>query len=151
MDCSDRAGLTSLYLSGELDAARSAGFRAHLESCPRCAREIADAADIDARLCRELHGEDLCSAELETKILSAVKRASFRRSIGIAASAAALAAMFALGFWVRATPAAAKLLASAAQDHHREVVDRERRIWVADVADVAPLAARAGITAELAA
>jgi anti-sigma factor RsiW len=147
MDCEDRAELTPFYLSGELDAPRTAAFEAHVKSCRECAREMEQNAELDARLREEILGEPIETAALEARIAWAIRQ---RSSVGwmIAASVAAMLMIGGIGYRMRVDSVRTKLFADAAEDHHSEVVDRERRTWVSDPAAVEALAERAGIEAK---
>lgn len=146
MDCKNRAELTPLYLSGELDAARSGDFGAHLATCRACARETEQHAEMDARLREEIFREPLDASALEEKIARRVRHASLSRRIWrTAGMAAGVAAILAIGTVVHRGHADTRLLEDAAQDHHREVVDQERRTWVSDAGAVEALAQRAGV------
>ena len=149
MNCDERAELTPLYLSGELDHARTAAFQSHLESCSICAREIEQHGEIEARLREEFLRERLETAALErniaTKIAGRVKRETTVRTITIAAS---VAAILLAGTIVYRSHLQAELAAHAAQDHHREVIDREPRRWVSEPNAVEELARREGVAVE---
>lgn len=140
MDCNHRAELAPLYFSGELDAARTLEFGAHLQSCELCARIMEQHAEIDARLRQEILHEAFDTAALEARIEQGMRRVSLLRRIAAVAAAAILAIAF---FLIHGQ--AARLASDAAQDHHREVVDREPRAWSSDATAVAAMAARAGV------
>jgi len=140
MDCDQLRDLTPLYLSGELDESRAAAFRGHLASCPSC--------DLDARLRHEILSDDVDTTALDARILAAVKSAPRRRvSVSIAASIAAVLVIGVIAY--RVSTAASPLFAAAALDHHREVIDHQRRSWISDPAAVEALAEREGIGPEL--
>jgi hypothetical protein len=142
MDCHDRAELTPLYLSGEIDEVRAAAFRTHLDSCCACAQEMEQHADNDARLREEIFREPVETDVLDAKIRSEIKHPAAVRWIAIAASFAAI--LFAAATIYRAH-LQAELFSYAALDHHREVVDQEPRRWVSDQNAVQSLAERAGV------
>jgi hypothetical protein len=142
MNCDDRAELAPLFLSGELDEARTAAFQSHLSACASCAREMEQHAEIDARLRSEILREPVETAALEARILSRIGR---ERTIRWAAIAAGVTAMLLGSALLYQSRERARLLDDAAQDHHREVVDREARRWVAEEGAVPELAGRAGL------
>jgi anti-sigma factor RsiW len=142
MICMDVWGLSSLYLSGELDAARTAEFRGHLETCPACAAEVETMTQIDARLRDAIRSEPADTGVLDARIRQSIAPLS-RRWIGLAASLAA--AVVIAGIAYRLSGAPERVCADAAFDHRREVVDGQPRKWLSDESSIAALADRRGI------
>src|SRR5580700_87950 len=117
MTCKDVVALSPLYLSGELDSARSAEFGAHLEACGACAREMREQRELDARLRAAILDERVETDELDRGIRRRVARASVRRirakwiaAIASVAAALVVALVVAWTFY-RAVPLSASLYA----------------------------------------
>jgi len=142
MICQDVLGLSSLYFSGELDEARAAEFRAHLQACPACAAEIEQMAEVDARLRDAMQTEPVDTAMLDARIRRHIAAPS-RRWISIAASFAAAVVIAGIAYRVSAGPE--RVCTDAASDHQREVVEGQRRTWLSDTDSIAALAVRQGI------
>jgi len=142
MICQDVLGLSSLYLSGELDEARTAEFRAHLQSCPACAVEIEQMAEVDTRLRDAMQTEPADTAMLDARIRRHIAAPS-RRWISVAASFAAAVLIAGIAYRVAGGPD--PVCAAAASDHRHEVVEGQRRTWLSDTDSIAALADRQGI------
>jgi anti-sigma factor RsiW len=149
MDCDEIVALTPLFLSGELDSARTSVFQAHLDSCRPCAREIQQHLDQDARLREEIRHEPMETAALDARILESIKRPRVHLPVAVAAAIAAMLVIAAVGYRVHTASPAGRILSDAAQDHHSEVIDRQPRRWVSDPSGLQALAGRAGIAPRL--
>ncbi|MGH9559319.1 MAG: anti-sigma factor family protein [Bryobacteraceae bacterium] len=143
MTCSEIAALSPLYLSGELDTPRAAGFAAHLETCPACATEIEREIETDRRLREVFLAAETNTGELDRRIRARLR--SHRTAWTIGGIAAAIALLIG-GFAYRdvfAPPL--PIYADAAADHRLEVVERQPRLWRSQANDIDALAAREGI------
>jgi anti-sigma factor RsiW len=142
MTCKETLAVSSLYLSGELDAEQAAEFRAHLGACPACAGELERLTELDARIRDAVLGEPVDSAGVETRVRQAITP---RRSWWIGVAAAIVGAAVLSVYTYRAAQPPPRECTAAATDHHREVVDARPRNWLSDPAAVEALAARQGI------
>jgi anti-sigma factor RsiW len=125
MTCNEAVALSTLYLNGELDSASCVEFDAHLHACPSCARELREQQELDARLRTAILDEPLDTRELDQRIRRHVMAGTPWPWISAAAGVAA-ALMVAWIVFARSTP---HVYAEAAEDHRREVVEREARHW----------------------
>ena len=142
MNCAEVLKMLPLYLSGELDAAGAAAFRAHLASCPACVRELEQQIELDARVRQAILGEEVDTRALDERIRRRI--ASGKRIwIGIAAGIAVALVLTALVYRFQA--GARSVYAAAAEDHRSEVTQRQHRRWVADRASLEKLAARESV------
>ena len=145
MTCSDVTGLLPAYLAGDLDAPRAAAFGAHLERCAACAAEIEQQRELDSGLRAVVFGDVPETAALERRIHVRIAASSRRAWAGaIAAGIAGLVLLAGLGFHAWTQPP--RFYADAAQDHRREVVEGQRRMWYTD-RGVEALARREGLAA----
>ncbi len=154
MNCTDIWQLAPLYLSGELDSARTEQFAAHLRTCDACAREIGQQQAFDSLLQAGVLSEPIDSATVE-RVERAVERMvrrsiaaeSRRRVLAVAGIAATLAvAAFGIRMASRAARATiAPIYTAAAFDHRIEIVDGQPRKWFTDPAAIEGLARSQGI------
>jgi anti-sigma factor RsiW len=128
--CMELAELSPLYLSGELDSRRAAALDAHLKRCPRCFEELRRQAQLSA-----------ARRERQT----GVRPHRPRPWVLAVASATAMFLLAALGSLVLMGPQLGRVYASAAQDHRREIGERQPRRWVSGPAQIAALAERRGV------
>lgn len=128
MTCKDVAALSPLFFSGELDRAQAAEFQAHLEVCSSCARELRDQVALDASLRQVILDEHLDLEPLNQRIRQNLTRRVAWRWISAAASIAAALVVASIVF--RTPTVGAGILADAAEDHRREVVEQEARRWI---------------------
>jgi anti-sigma factor RsiW len=142
--CAEILEMFPLYLSGELDTARSVGVRAHLASCPACARELEHQNELDARVRQEIFAEELDTRALDGRIRQQIASRIWRRR-WIAVAAGIVVAMALTALVYRFAPGPQSVYAAAAQDHRSEVTLRRHRSWVSDRASVETLAAREGV------
>lgn len=145
MKCTEIAELAPLYLSGELDAGRSAEFAGHLKSCRACALEIHQMMETDASLREAVVAEDVDTNALDQRIrrqIAAERRPRFR---WIATAAAVAVGTLLAGLGIRALVASPALYSDAIADHRVEVINRQPRRWVPDRPGIEALAARAGL------
>jgi len=145
MNCEQLAQLASLYLSGELDPARSATLRAHLQGCAACATEIEQQRDLDARLRAGVVADDLDYTPLERRVRRRIAADSAARTRFVLAAAGVAAVLLAAGLASRITPRLARVYQDAALDHRREIVDGQPRPWLTDPAAIESLAASQGL------
>ena len=130
MNCAEMAALAPLYLSGELDAARTSAVNAHLQICAACARDVEQQRELDARLRGALLAEDPGTNVLVPGIRRRIAVARAKRrvlTLALTAASVVLAPGVLLYRFRRWPPVRA--LTDAAQDHRREVVDRQVRKW----------------------
>ena len=139
MNCERPAQLAPLLFFRRTGCAAS-GF---LPRCAQCAQEMAQYAEIDARL-RELLREPQ-----NTFVLDATIAAQLHHRWRFAATTVGVAALLVIGVFAYRAQADKQLVADAARDHHEEVVDREPRTWVVDASAVEALAGRSGLSPEL--
>ena len=155
MTCSDAASLIPLYLTAELDEARTHEFLRHTHACPDCAREASEQAALDARMRAAILSEPVDPAAVERRVLqkiAAEKATQTRHSFpsqrwGFAA--AGIAALLTIGvFGYRTTlhPDSNRTFAAAARDHRLEIEDRQPRKWRTDLVSVTEIAVREGIS-----
>jgi anti-sigma factor (TIGR02949 family) len=97
--CDEALELLEPYLDGDLSPAGSSGLRAHLESCPSCAAELALAAKIQREL-RSLPQLD-CPPEVVERVRDAGRGEVVpfrpRRALGLRIAAAAAVLLLAVG------------------------------------------------------
>jgi len=134
-----------LYLSGEMEAAERDAFEAHLAKCPACTLKIADHRNLDAAL-RSALGDLPDAGRVEQVVqrkISADRRRQRMAWAGAIAAAVILAAGAALAWarWSRAP----EWYADAALDHRTEVIEGQPRHWRTGDAELAGVAARAGL------
>ena len=141
MNCKDVLELSCLYLSGELEAPRSARVRLHLDACPACAGEMGRLADVDARV-REV----LLAEPADTSVIERNVRETIRPSRRWIAVAAAMAAVIVIGLAVRTEFRPDPICLDAAVDHRDEVVNGAPRKWRTDENEIAQLAAKQGVS-----
>ena len=142
MNCKDISELSPLYLSRELDAARTAEFRGHLASCPSCANECEHLAELDARMREETAAEYVDTTALDQRVRESIARPVRRWMIPAGIAAVLVAGFFAYRVWL--TPDRA--CTEAALDHQREVVEGARRTWRSDPGAISELADRQGVS-----
>jgi len=155
MNCSDISELAPLYVAGELDAARAAGFDAHLKTCSSCFRELEAQAKLEARLREIVLAQEVDAARVNRRIremlakeslVEAVKRLERPRRRWIAATAGIAAAFFLLVAGYLLLPGrVSPVYADAAEDHQSEVIDRAPRRWQTDPAEIAARARKVGV------
>ena len=157
MNCKELAELSPLYLAGELDEVRMAGFDIHLRTCPACATDIEQQKDLDALLCDAVLAEQIdtssvdmlirqtIQAQRESKFDPQSSTSAHRYWIAIAA-AIVLAAIAGLSYRYWPSPVVAPVYAAVVHDHQVEVVERARRPWVSDSAVIELLAAKQGVS-----
>ncbi len=143
MNCKDVSELSSLFLSRELDSARTGELRKHLENCRSCAAEIDQLRQIDVRVRDAVFSESVDASQIEDNVRQAIAAPS-RRWMGAAASIAAAIVIGGIGFRLWSAPN--RTCVEAAGDHKAEVVNGARRTWRADPASIAELADRQGIS-----
>jgi len=142
MNCEDISELSPLYLSRELDALRREEFHEHLASCPACLAEMEQLAEIDARVRDAILCEDVDTASLDRRVRQSIVRPVRRWLIATSVAAAIVIAL--IGYRVWSAPD--RTCIAAADDHQREVVAGERRVWKLDLPAIGELAGRQGIS-----
>jgi len=140
MNCREALELSSLYLSRELDGARAAEMRNHLDSCSSCAGEMEQIREADLRL-RDV----LLDEQVDTSAIDARVRECIRPSRRWMAAAAGIAAALVVGLTVRMELRPDPTCVDAAVDHHDEVVNGVPRRWRTDAQEIAQLAAKQGV------
>ena len=157
MNCKELAELSPLYLAGELDEVRMAGFDIHLRTCPACATDIEQQKDLDALLCDGVLAEQIdtssvdmlvrqtIQAQRESKFDPQSSTSAHRYWIAIAA-AIVLAAIAGLSYRYWPSPVVAPVYAAVVHDHQVEVVEGAHRPWVSDSAVIDLLAAKQGVS-----
>jgi hypothetical protein len=153
MNCSEVNALSPLYLSGELDATRSAAVAKHLATCPECSLQLQMHADLDNLLRQAILSEHISTVALDRRVhehlavepeLPPVRSFPRRTFIAIAAAAVLL---FAAGIgYALFGNHPAPVYADAAADHHDEVIDQQPRKWLVDRAAIASLAEKHGVS-----
>jgi anti-sigma factor RsiW len=147
MNCAEIGTLAPLYLSGELDEARTAAMREHLQSCADCARDIEQQRELDARLRGALLAEEAGTNVLVPGIRRRIAVAEAKRRVLTLALTAAGVVLTAGLILYRSfgPPNVPRVFADAAQDHRREVVDRQVKKWRTAADDIEALARRQGL------
>lgn len=157
MTCGEIAGLTPLYLTGELDARQAAEFDAHLRACPACMRELELQSRLDARLRDVVLAEEDMAARVDRHVRELIAADAAqppvpqlaprtRRWAALALAVAAAAIVLAgIGYRTLVRQAVARIYADAAWDHGLEVVERQPRPWLTDPGQIATLAEQQGI------
>jgi hypothetical protein len=147
MNCSEARELAPRYLTGELEPARAGAYAAHLKSCSACSAEIEQLRNLDILLRAAVLSENVACEPLENRVRQqiAAETRDRKRWLWIASSAAIV--LLAAGIVARIAFRVPTLYAEAATDHHREIVDRQPRVWVTDAAGIAGLAESRGIPA----
>jgi anti-sigma factor RsiW len=148
MNCAEIATLSPLYLSGELDAERTAEVGAHLRICPACARDIEQQRDLDARVRGALLAELRSTGTLEPRIHRSIAVARAKRrvmAVGLVAAGMVLAAGF--FFYRFVAPPVSALAMDAVRDHRREVIEKRVKKWRSDAREIDALAQRQSIPA----
>jgi anti-sigma factor RsiW len=135
--------LSPLYLTGELDRARTEELARHLRGCPACASDLG----VDKLMRETVLSERVDSAPLERRVHQLIAQESRRvmqRWMFAAAGVAALALIAALGY--RAIFKTTPVYAAAARDHHLEIVDHQPRKWFTDRSAIEDLAGKQGFS-----
>jgi hypothetical protein len=106
---------------------------------------------MDAQLRAVILAEAMDTAALDASIRKQIAAEINRRSVqrGKWIAAAGLAAMLAIamgGYWFMPNRGPAAMCADAAMDHRAEVIEHQRRNWLADAAAIDALAARRGLS-----
>jgi len=144
MNCAEIATLAPLYLSGELDAARTSAVNPHLQTCSACARDIEQQRELDALLRDALLAEESGTNVLVPDIRRRIAVAQAKRRVLTLALTAASVILLAGVLIYRSKPIPL-VFADAAQDHRREVVDRQTRKWRSSAGEIDALAQRQGL------
>lgn len=153
MNCSEVSALSPLYLSGELDATRSAEVAKHLATCPECSLQLQMHADLDNLLRQAMLSEHISTVALDRRVHERIatapnpqpNRSVPRRAFIALAAAAILLLVAGLGYALFGNHPA-PVYADAAADHHDEVIDQQPRKWIKDRAAIASLAEKHGIS-----
>jgi anti-sigma factor RsiW len=149
MNCAAIATLVPLYHSGELDAARAAAVGAHLKFCAACARDIEQQREMDARLRSALLAGESDSSTLTPRIRRRIAADEAKRRVltgGLVAASALVTATFLLYRSFIGSPAP-RVFAAAAEDHRREVVERQAKKWRSAADEIESLARRQALPA----
>jgi anti-sigma factor RsiW len=148
MTCKDIAALSPLYFSGELDAAQGVEFERHLEVCESCSRELRDQMALDARLREAILEEPLESEGLDRRIRQRrVQRPLVSQFWRWTSAGASIAAALVVAWVVfRTSVPGASILADAAEDHRREVVEQEARHWISSQSAIDATALSQGVS-----
>jgi anti-sigma factor RsiW len=149
MQCGAARELMPLYLSGELEGSLRPGLDAHLDHCAAC-RALVDAEQqVDAELRNSLLAEEVAIGP----ILNRFRNEAISKRLGLRAKlamAAGLVATIAAGFtYWQVAGEVPKVYAAALRDHHRELVEKQPRRWVSELAAVELLATEQGVAAQL--
>jgi hypothetical protein len=139
MNCEDILELAPLYLSGELDEAERARFRAHLAGCWNCARMVARQEQMDALL-RDAFASDLSQP---AAALKSIQKTRSVRLLTAGAIAATIAAAAILGIRILRP---SSVFSDAAEDHRVEVVNHQPRRWRTDPAEIQKIAQHYGFS-----
>jgi anti-sigma factor RsiW len=145
MTCKDVVALSPLYLSGELDSSRTVEFAEHMDACAECAREVREHKELDLRLRRAILAEPVETDQLDRRVRENAARRAYGRWVSAAASIAA-ALLFGWIFYRVSVPGM-KVYDDAAEDHRREVVERQNRRWISDGAAIDAMALGQGVGA----
>jgi anti-sigma factor RsiW len=144
MKCSDIAEFAPLYLTGELDPARTQVFSAHLGDCPACRQELREQTAFDERLRASLLAERVDSSRIDRQVRDAI-HTRWRTWVFTAAAIAAVLLLTILGYRILFATRTPPVFAAAARDHRVEIVDRQPRKWFTDRASIDGLARREGL------
>jgi anti-sigma factor RsiW len=147
MNCSEIQDVATLWLSGELEEARSSQVRAHLEGCAGCARAMAEDASLDVRIRKALGEEEPATQQIEGMVLRRIASERRRRWLlaGGIAAAVLLSLVFGAPLFVKQQQPR-KLFMDAARDHRLEVMEHQPRRWRSEPGEVAVVAERFGLT-----
>jgi anti-sigma factor RsiW len=152
MNCNEVPELAPLYVSGELDAARTRAVHEHLDVCSKCRREIESAIELDERLRDELLSTPVESSAVEQRVratIAAEPRPRFSRRLRIAVGIAAMLLLVLAGFIAlrgRAGAQPVEICSDAARDHLREIVRQEPRRWTSDRSGIDALSEHLGFS-----
>jgi anti-sigma factor RsiW len=126
-------------LLGSLSDELSEALRSHLEGCSSCSAEWERIVSLDAGLRNAILQEPIDTSRLDARIRERIAPPVWRW-VG---AAAAVVLVGCLGLYRTTRPEQACL--DAAFDHHREVVEGQRRTWRSDPGAIEALAAQQGI------
>ncbi|HEV2488254.1 MAG TPA: zf-HC2 domain-containing protein [Candidatus Acidoferrales bacterium] len=153
MICSEVNALSHLYLSGELDATRSAEVAKHLATCAECSLQLQMHADLDSLLRQAILSEHISTAALDRRVRDHIaigpnpqpNLSVPRRAFLAIAAAAILLLVTGIGYALFGNHPA-PVYADAAADHHDEVIDQQPREWLMDRAAIVSLAEKHGVS-----
>jgi putative zinc finger protein len=153
MNCAEVNSLSSLYLSGELDASRSAAVAKHLATCASCALQLQMHGDLDNLLRQAILSEHISTAALDRRVHERISaevephplRVVPRRALVAVAVAVIFLLVVGLGYALVVSHPA-PVYADAAADHHDEIIDQQSRQWLSDPAAIASLAREHGVS-----
>ena len=145
MNCSEVSTLMPLWLTKELDPAQTRDFAVHVESCAGCLDNLARLQACDEQLRAAIRGESLDTASIEGRVREAMRATRPMRRWLPAAALIAASLLLAFAGWRGVLSARMnKTLAAAARDHLIEIVDRQPRKWITDVAALQSLVRKHG-------
>ncbi len=157
MKCPEIAELSSLYLSGELDAPSAREFEDHLRACTACGRELEEHKILDHALRAAILSGEVDTTGVDDQVRQQIAfpqapavqpnrfLASKVRRLATAGVAASLALAF-LAYRVAFRPPIAIVYSDAAR-HHEHLVDH--RQWISGQAPLAQLAQQGGMEASV--
>jgi hypothetical protein len=158
MNCSEVLEQAPLFLNETV----SAEIQRHLDSCPSCARQVAEGRAFDTRLKASILAEELDTTALDRRILRQIAEESAVRTaaentprpfawpwaaLGMMAAGAAAMVSFVVYQGMKPKPSPYSL--AAAHDHQLEVVQKQLRRWRLDIPSAELLASTRGIPARL--
>ena len=152
MNCKEVQDLASLYLTGELDVARTRVVREHLDSCGECRQEIESEIELDHRLHDELLARPVDSSAVEQRVremITAEAQPYDARRMRLVVGIAAMLLLAAAGFFAlrdTSSPQPDEICSDAARDHLREIVRQEPRRWISDRTGINGLSEHLGIS-----
>ena len=149
MQCDEARGLMPLYLSGEIEAPSRELLESHVDVCPPCRRELDAQRELDGELRRAMLAEALPTAGLVARFRGEI--APRRRWVRWGVAAAVLIGVLAGGltYWRAAVRPMADVYAAALRDHHRELIEKQPRRWMDDLASIENLALEQGVAARM--
>jgi hypothetical protein len=160
--CEEFSQLVHEYTCGELDAVAAADLEAHARGCGACARELDHVVALDAALRGVAAVETVDSRALDRRVREQIAAESAagdgspfearlkprrRRLIEVVGIAAAVALMV-FTYQELSPPRSGGMLKAAAEDHKREVVDGQWRLWLRDPTAINTLMEQIGVTSQ---
>jgi anti-sigma factor RsiW len=151
MNCDDVAMLAPLYLSRELDLARTGEFAAHLNGCASCSHAIGEQVALDELVRSRVVRQEVDTAAIEQHVRASISdgepRTPARHRLMAALAIAALVLLAFVGYKVILASRTKAIYSAAARDHRREIVEGQPRKWQTDAGAIQQLAAGQGLSA----
>jgi anti-sigma factor RsiW len=157
MNCPEIAELSTLYLSGELDAPSAREFENHLRDCPACGRELEEQSTLDHALRAAILAGEVDTTGVDDQVRQriafpqapAAQPNRFRAPRVRWLATAGVAASITLAFFVYRVPFRTQIATvySDAARHHGHLVDHKQ--WISGQASLAQLAQQGGMEASV--